>query len=287
MSETELISEGVGLIKVVFDIFEKVVDNLIPWKTYEETIRQFDRYKNDYSNAAGALVGEIKALLLNAKDAYFTSSQEIYEWCGLAIPILHAYNNLLTNSDPVAISSRKNLIVQVLNQGITKMTAAQAKLDAASLAFNGASTKVIALRAQLKNDFSEAGAYYQSQVEKMRREAYGTAATGIFAGPFGLIITYSIAAGVVEGKLIPELQAKLEEVRNYFNTVDTLLVSSDADMAKSKETLKKEINVITDLKVSAEKTLTFAKLESAHADTIKQHTNELINKCINYQQTHK
>ena len=41
------------------------------------------------------------------------------------------------------------------------------------------------------------------------------AAAGVVAGPFGLIISYSIAAGVVEGKLIPELKNKLKSVQNF------------------------------------------------------------------------
>ncbi len=68
---------------------------------------------------------------------------------------------------------------------------------------------------QLTNDFSESS-YFQSQVDKIRKEAYAGAAAGVVAGPFGLIISYSIAAGVVEGKLIPELKNKLKSVQNFF-----------------------------------------------------------------------
>ncbi|BBP35198.1 hypothetical protein VEE67_24390 [Escherichia coli] len=45
--------------------------------------------------------------------------------------------------------------------------------------------------------FQKKNSYFQSQVDKIRKEAYA----GVVAGPFGLIISYSIAAGVVEGKL--------------------------------------------------------------------------------------
>ncbi|XFB08579.1 hemolysin E, partial [Azotobacter salinestris] len=44
---------------------------------------------------------------------------------------------------------------------------------------------------------------YDMQVDKLRKEAYGGAAVGLVLGPFGLLISYSIAAGVLEGKLIP------------------------------------------------------------------------------------
>lgn len=57
------------------------------------------------------------------------------------------------------------------------------------------------------------------QVDKIRKEVYASAAAGVAAGPFGLIISYSIAAGVVEGKLIPELKKKLKSVQDFFTSL--------------------------------------------------------------------
>ncbi|ENO4813871.1 TPA: hemolysin HlyE, partial [Shigella sonnei] len=98
----------------------------------------------------------------------------------------------------------------VLDDGITKLNEAQKSLLVSSQSFNNASGKLLALDSQLTNDFSEKSSYFQSQVDKIRKEAYAGAAAGVVAGPFGLIISYSIAAGVVEGKLIPELKNKLK-----------------------------------------------------------------------------
>ncbi|XNM88223.1 hemolysin E [Escherichia coli] len=66
--------------------------------------------------------------------------------------------------------------------------------------------KLLALDSQLTNDFSEKNSYFQSQVDKIRKEAYA----GVVAGPFGLIISYSIAAGVVEGKLIFRIEEQVK-----------------------------------------------------------------------------
>ncbi|EOU0395964.1 hemolysin HlyE, partial [Shigella sonnei] len=102
----------------------------------------------------------------------------------------------------------------VLDDGITKLNEAQKSLLVSSQSFNNASGKLLALDSQLTNDFSEKSSYFQSQVDKIRKEAYAGAAAGVVAGPFGLIISYSIAAGVVEGKLIPELKNKLKSVQS-------------------------------------------------------------------------
>lgn len=116
-------------------------------------------------------------------------------------------------------SAQKDILIKVLDDGITKLNEAQKSLLVSSQSFNNASGKLLALDSQLTNDFSEKSSYFQSQVDKIRKEAYAGAAAGVVAGPFGLIISYSIAAGVVEGKLIPELKNKLKSVQNFFTTL--------------------------------------------------------------------
>ncbi|TLP80878.1 hemolysin E, partial [Streptococcus pneumoniae] len=69
-----------------------------------------------------------------------------------------------------------------------------------------------------------------SQVDKIRKEAYAGAAAGVVAGPFGLIISYSIAAGVVEGKLIPELKNKLKSVQSFFTTLSNTVKQANKDI---------------------------------------------------------
>ncbi|MGU5121531.1 hemolysin HlyE, partial [Escherichia coli] len=115
-------------------------------------------------------------------------------------------------------SAQKDILIKVLDDGITKLNEAQKSLLVSSQSFNNASGKLLALDSQLTNDFSEKSSYFQSQVDKIRKEAYAGAAAGVVAGPFGLIISYSIAAGVVEGKLIPELKNKLKSVQSFFTT---------------------------------------------------------------------
>ena len=96
--------------------------------------------------------------------------------------------------------------------------------------------------------FQKKNSYFQSQVDKIRKEAYAGAAAGVVAGPFGLIISYSIAAGVVEGKLIPELKNKLKSVQSFFTTLSNTVKQANKDIDAAKLKLTTEIAAIGEIK---------------------------------------
>ncbi len=91
--------------------------------------------------------------------------------------------------------------------------------------------------------FQKKNSYFQSQVDKIRKEAYA----GVVAGPFGLIISYSIAAGVVEGKLIP---------------------NKDIDAAKLK--LTTEIVAIGEIKTETETTRFYVDYDDLMLSLLKE-----------------
>ncbi len=135
----------------------------------------------------------------------------MYEWCGVATQLLAAYILRSDEYNEKKASAQKDILIKVLDDGITKLNEAQKSLLVSSQSFNNASGKLLALDSQLTNDFSEKSSDLQSQVDKIRKEAYAGAAAGVVAGPFGLsIISYSIAAGVVEG----ETDSRIEEQVN-------------------------------------------------------------------------
>ncbi|WP_412180380.1 hemolysin E, partial [Trabulsiella odontotermitis] len=77
---------------------------------------------------------------------------------------------------------QKDILIKILDDGIKKLSDAQKSLLVSSQSFNAASGKLLALDSQLTNDFSEKSSYFNSQVDKIRREAYGGAAAGVVAG---------------------------------------------------------------------------------------------------------
>lgn len=166
------------------------------------------------------------------------------------------------------------------------MEAAQHMLDETSSSFNNCAGKVATLNIQLTNDFSKESDNYKQQVEKIRREAYCGAVAGVILGPFGLMLSYSIAAGVVEGKLIPELDEKLESVKNFHLQLRTQLYKANRDVDQTKLQLRKEIEIISALKIETEITKEYVHIGDVVRDRIIQEANKLIQQCKEYQMRH-
>ncbi|TKT27129.1 hemolysin E [Escherichia coli] len=61
------------------DLYNKYLDQVIPWQTFDETIKELSRFKQEYSQAASVLVGNIKTLLMDSQDKYFEATQTVYE----------------------------------------------------------------------------------------------------------------------------------------------------------------------------------------------------------------
>ncbi|MBE1007517.1 hemolysin HlyE [Escherichia coli] len=250
----EVVKNAIETADGALDLYNKYLDQVIPWQTFDETIKELSRFKQEYSQAASVLVGDIKTLLMDSQDKYFEATQTVYEWCGVATQLLAAYILLFDEYNEKKASAQKDILIKVLDDGITKLNEAQKSLLVSSQSFNNASGKLLALDSQLTNDFSEKSSYFQSQVDKIRKEAYAGAAAGVVAGPFGLIISYSIAAGVVEGKLIPELKNKLKSVQNFFTTLSNTVKQANKDIDAAKLKLTTEIAAIGEIKTETETT---------------------------------
>ena len=275
----EVVKNAIETADGALDLYNKYLDQVIPWQTFDETIKELSRFKQEYSQAASVLVGDIKTLLMDSQDKYFEATQTVYEWCGVATQLLAAYILLFDEYNEKKASAQKDILIKVLDDGITKLNEAQKSLLVSSQSFNNASGKLLALDSQLTNDFSEKSSYFQSQVDKIRKEAYAGAAAGVVAGPFGLIISYSIAAGVVEGKLIPELKNKLKSVQSFFKQAN-----KDIDAAKLK--LTTEIAAIGEIKTETETTRFYVDYDDLMLSLLKEAAKKMINTCNEYQKRH-
>ncbi|KAJ6633170.1 Hemolysin E [Pseudolycoriella hygida] len=284
----EITKEGIETINKALDLYNKVLDQIVPWETYEETVKELDRFRSDYSNESAQLVGEVKTLIKNAEDNYFSATQSIYEWCSLTTRLLKIYLDLFEKRTSKTYEAQRALLVKVLDDGLTKMSAGQAKLEQCSMNFNNVAGKLTTLNTTLANDFDTKSSYFLGQVDKIRKEAYLGAAAGFVLGPFGAIISYSIAAGIVEGKLIPELQAKMQEVKGFFEKLQGTIEQTNVDIDSTKGKLKDEVKSIGVLKVQTEETKQLIPLDYLDElrDTILESVNNLIKECDAYQKRH-
>ncbi len=279
----EVVKNAIETADGALDLYNKYLDQVIPWQTFDETIKELSRFKQEYSQAASVLVGDIKTLLMDSQDKYFEATQTVYEWCGVATQLLAAYILLFDEYNEKKASAQKDILIKVLDDGITKLNEAQKSLLVSSQSFNNASGKLLALDSQLTNDFSEKSSYFQSQVDKIRKEAYAGAAAGVVAGPFGLIISYSIAAGVVEGKLIPELKNKLKSVQSFFTTLSNTVKQANKDIDAAKLKLTTEIAAIGEIKTETETTRFYVDYDDLMLSLLKEAAKKMINTCNEYQ----
>jgi hemolysin E len=281
-----VVDTSINAASNALDLYNKVLDQVIPWATFEETVETLRKYQTDYSTTAGQIVGETTTLIMNSQDAYIDATRLVYEWCGLVIPLLQGYLQLLPTYSEASANGQKVILMQVLTKGIENMTSAQSSLAKSSASFNACAGKLSALTTQLKNDFDVKSDYFTGQVDKIRKEAYLGAMSGIVAGPFGLAIAYGIAAGVVEGKLIPELKAKCEEVQNAYNLLKTTIEKATRDITDVKQKLQKEIMTIGDMKVQTQETNLWVSMNGLMIKQLQDSANKLITMCQAYMKSH-
>lgn len=279
---------GVEAMNNALGLYNKVLDQIIPWKTFEDTVKELDRYSSEYSSESAQLVSEIKSLMNNAHDSYHGATQYIYEWCSSTIQFLGNYRQLFDKRPSNAYEQLKAILIQVLDNGTKKMDAAQTKLLQSSASFNNAAGKLTTLHSRFTNEFDSKSSYYQGKVNQIRTEAYAGAAAGVIGGPLGLIIAYAIAASTVEGKLIPELNQKLNEVKNFFDHLKSKIDRSNVDIDATKSKLQGEVKNIGALKIQNEETKTLIPLDDLDAlrDNVLGSVNALIAQCNEYQKRH-
>lgn len=278
------IKEGMKAADKALGLYDKILNEIIPWETFDQTIQEFDRHREDYSNESGQLITEIKTIVLKGLNSYSMSTKSINEWCGKAAYSLGLYLKLFKANS----ATEKRILVDVLDKGIIKMNEAQQHLSKSFEAFNSAAGKLSTLNTQLKNDFDKNSEYYRKQIDKIRTEAYAGAASGAVLGPFGLIIAYSIAAGVIEGKLVPELNAKMDSIKAFYVDLKQTLEKANMDIDTTKTQLQTEIQTIGDLKVETENTQAIIPLDEFETlrDEVIKAVTQLIAHCSDYRQRH-
>lgn len=165
-------------------LYNKDLDNSIPWTILSKTIEAMGMDFQHYSNDAQKLVSPIRHHLMNGLQNYFEASQKVYEWTVFATPILSIYLDLLNN---------KNLVISVLDDGVKKIGESITKLDDVVKEFNHAHNGFLALIDQLKVDFNTTLQGLSDKVVMTRKQFYIgasilTAGGGLFGGVVGFIM---------------------------------------------------------------------------------------------------
>ena len=283
----ETVQTGVDAANGALNLYNNTVNQLIPWDTFKQAMKDLKENSKQYSDKSAVLVGKVQTLLLNSSDEYDSSLEEVNRWCKMAVPVLGQFMSLFEKiTDSNVAQAQKILLLKVLNEGSEHLTRAISKLEASKMSFNEASGHLITLVSQLEHDFNAGSAFYLSAVAELRAQAYGGAAVGAAFGPLGLALSYSIAAGVVEGSLIPSLVRAFQETLTLFNNLKTDVEKTQKDIESAKESITNEIRALGTMSGKIEETKTFAEtwslIPSVLFGDLKKSTNQLIDMCKQY-----
>lgn len=212
-------------------------------------------------------------------NAYFRSTKRVYEWSVLAENLLTLYINLFDKPDEMKSKEQKSLLLEVLDEGVKKMIAAQRQLDKSSRSFNRAAGKLTSLNQRLAAEFDSKSNYYAEKAADLRLKGYGGAAV------FG-IIGLGIAYFVLEKNVIRELNEKLEMIKKFYDEMHEKVSKAFIDIEKTKDELKYEIREIGDIKIQTEETRTYVIIDKDLQSFAINSAKNLIDKCHEFRKRH-
>lgn len=277
----EIAQDGLKTASDVLTIYDKVLDRIIPWKELNNTLVELDKFRKDYSAESGALIGEIKTLMMNGIDRYYMASQMVYEWCSLVTPLVTSYILLFNSKSEKSAAGQKDILLKVFDDGILKLSESQSNLHASSISFNDASGKLIALQARFNSEFQAKSEFVETKVNQIKIGAYVGGA--LFGIPGVLIAHYLIV-----GDIVPKLLEKLKEIEKFYEKLREKVDQAGKDIEKTKDILMDEIEHIGEIKVKTQTAKTFVGLDDEEYlyDTVIQSAHELIAKCNEYRERH-
>lgn len=289
-SAIQITKDGIDTIDRALGLFNKVLDRVVPWNTYEETAKELERYSKDYSEESAQLVSEIKSLMNNAQDSYYGATQCIYVWCGSAKLLLESYLELskIPHLPKVTLlfEKQKAIFVQLLDEGLTKMRTGQDKLKQSCESFNNLAGKLATLQRQFISEFASDSSFYLGKMEQIKKDAIAQESVP-YGGVFGVFITYTIVASLCKHQMIPELKEKLAEIQSFFDRLKELVDNTNVNIVNMKNKLQGEIQKIETLKGQNDASADLASNDVAELyKAVLESATGLMAQCDEYQRSH-
>lgn len=282
----KIIRESIDVADKVLDLYNSAMDKIIPWGEFNKTLVELDKFRKDYSTESALLISEVKTLMMDGMDSYFSASQDVYEFAGLATTHLKLYIKLFNHRNNRKAEAQKDLLIQVLGDGLTKLTDAQSQLKKSSASFNTAFGKLSALHDRFKHEFNVKSEFFESKVELIRKMSTIANVAGQIFSIFG--IPLRAATSLVEKEMIPQLLNKMESIKKFYDTLKDKVQETFANIHKTKSILSKEIEQISELKIQTTNTETFVSLddEPEIRALVIDYVQALIEKCQEYRHRH-
>eukprot|EP01006_Ploeotia_vitrea_P024931 TRINITY_DN57738_c0_g1_i1.p1 TRINITY_DN57738_c0_g1~~TRINITY_DN57738_c0_g1_i1.p1 ORF type:complete len:304 (+),score=33.61 TRINITY_DN57738_c0_g1_i1:122-1033(+) len=132
---------------------------------------------------------------------------------------------------------------ELLKQYTTTMN----KFTAAIVEFDYIPGLLHTTKQELKTKIEDVKREVEREIKKKRELGYGLAALGAIGGPAGLVISYSIAAGVTEGDLIPHIEKNGKARQKQMQGLQDECATIHKDTTQLKDTITKEKQSLNDV----------------------------------------
>lgn len=269
----ETTKEAIDVVSKALDLYNKLLDRIMPWKTFEEQINEMNKNIEVFSNEVKETIAIIKGHMSDGISAYARSTRSIYDWTSVAIPFLNAYIQLFNENTADDAKAQKTILVGLLDEGMKSMTNAQTELDVSSSSFNKAAGKLTSIRQILFLELKSKKEKYQRDYERAKRPPI-----------FGLL-PY-VHARLMNKKNEKKLIANLESVSNFYDTMEHTTLKASTDIEDTKSKLRDETRIIGNLIVETKTTQVFVNMDHSLEDLIIESVEDLIQKCNQFRQKH-
>lgn len=200
---------------------------------------------------------------MNAIDEHFDASRHIKEWCLLVVPFLKPYVQLFTGHTASKADTQNLLLKKVLADGVERIKLAQDKLEVISKHFNEIVFTLPTLFRQFEVDFDENSKFFQTKLP----------ATWTFGS---------------NKKAIAQLKNRFATVSRYFINLSGSLSRASAFITQTKAALRIYMQHFDELNAESQKLNNFKSIadDPELLDGLVKITQNLISKCIAYEQRH-
>lgn len=260
----ETVKGCIESIDEILTIYDKFAEQIVPSEEFNETLVGLDKFQNYYSMESATLIGEIKTHIFYGIDAYFLASEMLYEWSGVVATHFKLFVSLFNGYDARRADAQKQLLIDMLDSGVVKMSAAQVALGNSSMAFNSADEIIPVLRKRIDHDFN----VHRKSTTKPNSIRSKVAAVAIALHKF------IFGKNSVEKKIVKKLVG-------FHDKLDEKIQEAMINIAITQKLLKMEIKHIANLKSQIQQTVTFVNLDGVPnlRDTVIESARNLIAKC--------
>lgn len=261
----------VGARKVLY-VYEQKLDTVIPWDKFNEIANALEAGRGRYSRTAGRLVDNIKTSLLNSESNYFTATESIYNWCGESISRLQRYIYLFNDYDENRAEGQKELLMDVLDNGLEKMNESLTHINQSIYNFN----ELNSMSNQLELEF-------KSEIQKMEEEIARVRRRQWIA-----FIYPSVGIGLTifnEVKTVPQLKNSLDSMEDLKNSLTGLrrhVTTAMDETKKVSDELKQGTIILGNLRCQTKTTSAFVIFNvrmRANKVLVEKAATNLIDKC--------